>query len=503
MIGLTNLEGETHMVPGDALIILPLLASGLTLFGVSSTRGCRAAAAGLIALALLHGLSVGFRWQMFPAYALVALMASSLAARRRPRLKSLSGILSGIVLLGSIAASVLLSTLFPLFELPEPTGSYNIGTMFLEFVDPGRTEPLTAASGDHRTIYAQAWYPSAPGDSDVRAPYWRDAWKASSIAASSQGLGFLPFLWSHLGLIRTHAYQDAPISAEEISYPVVVFSHGYGQIASFNTALMEEIASHGYVVFNLSHPYETPFVVNERLQVIRTTPDRDALVALQERSPGEGSGSALGQLRDTSRLMDMDDMLQHLYRDATFLVDRTDCWAEDMLFVIDRIPELSDERFQGRLDAKRVAVMGWSFGGGAAGVATLVDSRIMAGMNLDAWQYGHLLGRNLRSPFLFLMSEAHGDANQFFLDKAEADVYRLSLRGASHSNFTDLALSAELPGKLTGRLGSIDGARGGVIVRRYVVEFLGRYVRDSDSDFLDGSSSEFPEIEFEAIPVSP
>jgi hypothetical protein len=35
-----------------------------------------------------------------------------------------------------------------------------------------------------------------------------------------------------------------------------MFSHGYGGVIMQNTVLMEELASHGYVVFSIAHPYE-------------------------------------------------------------------------------------------------------------------------------------------------------------------------------------------------------------------------------------------------------
>lgn len=483
------------MVLGDTLILIPLLISALMIFGILPGRG-RLSAAMLIFLVLVHVVAIGFRWQMAPGYLLAVILTFFLAAGRRQRWNSAGGVVMAAVVLGSWTLSVTLSIFLPLFELPRPTGPYTIGTRFLTVVDSTRAETLTVNDDDYRTLYIQVWYPARDGGR--RAPYWRDTWKASSIAAASQGLGMLPFLWSHLGLIRTHALQNAPVSLQDPSYPVVVFSHGYGQIASFNTALIEEIVSHGYAVFNLYHTYETPFVVTEEGKVIQTTPDEEAMATPRMQSDRRAPVSSLAQLRDTSRLVEMDEMIQHLYRDGSFFLDRTDCWAEDILFALHRIPDISEEQFEGRLDSERVAVMGWSFGGGAAGVAALVDSNVSAGVNLDGWQYGHLLGRNLTTPFLFLMSEEHGDANQFFIDGAEADVYRLILRGAGHSNFTDLALSAELPGKLTGRLGTMDGRRGSEVSHKVVIEFLDRYLRGRESPFLDGSLTGYPEIDLEA-----
>ena len=40
------------------------------------------------------------------------------------------------------------------------------------------------------------------------------------------------------------------------AFPVIVFQHGYTGLPSSHTALMEDLASHGWAVLNLIHPYE-------------------------------------------------------------------------------------------------------------------------------------------------------------------------------------------------------------------------------------------------------
>jgi predicted dienelactone hydrolase len=55
----------------------------------------------------------------------------------------------------------------------------------------------------------------------------------------------------------THGYVGAPVRAGGSRFPVVIFNHGYLLYPWQNTALMEELASHGYVVFSLSHPRDS------------------------------------------------------------------------------------------------------------------------------------------------------------------------------------------------------------------------------------------------------
>jgi alpha-beta hydrolase superfamily lysophospholipase len=56
--------------------------------------------------------------------------------------------------------------------------------------------------------------------------------------------------------VRTHAQIDATPGASPAKFPLLVFSHGYTASSSAYTALLEDLASHGYVVLSLVHPYE-------------------------------------------------------------------------------------------------------------------------------------------------------------------------------------------------------------------------------------------------------
>ena len=52
----------------------------------------------------------------------------------------------------------------------------------------------------------------------------------------------------------THSYFNAPPIVTETSLPTVIYQTGLGGWTSENTALLEEIASHGYAVFALGSP---------------------------------------------------------------------------------------------------------------------------------------------------------------------------------------------------------------------------------------------------------
>ena len=48
-----------------------------------------------------------------------------------------------------------------------------------------------------------------------------------------------------------HALAEVPLAADQPTYPLLLISHGFGGTPEIYTTLVEEVASHGYVVFSL------------------------------------------------------------------------------------------------------------------------------------------------------------------------------------------------------------------------------------------------------------
>src|SRR5262249_40443883 len=109
---------------------------------------------------------------------------------------------------------------------PAPTGSSNIGTRIINFVDPTRVDPFSA-KGAKRELLVRLWYPASIEDTCKPAEY-----------AS-------PKVWSYfaeltrlsLPNISTNACLGAPVANS--AHPVVVFTHGYTGTFTDYTFLFE------------------------------------------------------------------------------------------------------------------------------------------------------------------------------------------------------------------------------------------------------------------------
>ena len=135
--------------------------------------------------------------------------------------------------------------------LPTPTGRLRTGTVTLHLVDPSRPDPWVP-SVPARELMVQLWYPARTVDGGRRAPYM-----TPPMARAYEKLQGLP----RLNWPGTAAYLDAPVRPREGGWPVVLYSHSLGGQRFETTSLVEDLASHGYVVVTIDHVHDAGVVV--------------------------------------------------------------------------------------------------------------------------------------------------------------------------------------------------------------------------------------------------
>ena len=98
-----------------------------------------------------------------------------------------------------------------------------------------------------REVGVLVWYPAAIGRGAL-APYL--TWGTTEVRGFAGLLGGDRNAFDGLATVRTHAFVDAEPSVTPKQFPLLVFSHGYGGLPSAHTALLEDLASHGFVVLS-------------------------------------------------------------------------------------------------------------------------------------------------------------------------------------------------------------------------------------------------------------
>jgi len=365
--------------------------------------------------------------------------------------------------------------------LPEPTGS-PVGFRLYAVVDEAREEVFTEEEGDVRTFPLAIYYPAVPAVDAVPAPY--------TTAAENAVYNTALMMPSEIfNAITGHLYIDAPLAPREGGYPVLMFSPGFGAPIRFYSTLLTELASRGFAVVVVDHPYS---------QTVALFPDDSVITA-------NAAGSNLSTPQALSLILNT--------------------WIEDTIYALDHLSELNevDPVLAGAFALDHVGALGHSFGGATAANVSLVDDRVLASINMDGEVFGDA-AQGVTKPFMIMTSPtdfsdedlaAVGMTRQEFEDSmaefnnsingalsASEAPYHLSIAGTLHSTYSiDIALLRNLlPEHITPELvGTIDGVRANQVIADYTEAFFNRYLRGEESSLLDGISANYPEVEFVTV----
>ncbi|MEO1400909.1 MAG: hypothetical protein AAFV72_06585 [Cyanobacteria bacterium J06635_1] len=367
--------------------------------------------------------------------------------------------------------------------LPSLTGHYGVGTQFFDFVDPTRPTIFTPYPTDSRALTVQIWYPSLPLSQGRPTSYLSEATAQAYGHQLKLPPDIIQDVVEEATSIFTHAYLDAPLAATDKPYPVIFFSPGLGVMREFYTSQAEQLASHGYVVVSLSHPYNAP-----------VTEFADGRIVRQRWDAQETDRNFLDQDALTN-------YMQLRATDAQFILDQLTQWNQQ---------NTTANPFAGSLDLDHVGMFGHDLGGATTAEVMRVDPRFKAGLNVD----GNLLGggddHGLERPFMSInaglrdrlppddlspdrpIDARRVSAQRSFLDPLKGDGYCLTVAGARHNDFFDLPLLELEP---DGGFGTLPLGRATEITQAYTLAFFERYLKHQPQALLTGPSRAYPEVE--------
>ena len=465
-----------------------------------------------LGLMVLGIVSEGFRWQMVPAYVGfgVLMLASLKTSKTRPVWRTLGA----LPLLLLTSASAFLSHALPVFSLPEPSGPYGVGTFEYSITDEARKERYSPAR--NRELYVEVWYPaerSALSDFAVRTLF-QELYEGDYTRQS--------LLFGYLRQIPTHSHVQAPVAARDDGpFPVLLFNHALAPgFTSQNQLLMEHLASHGYVIFSIAHPYQSSKVNLGNAGTVTATGEYPTDLHLSRAELHQGLvGTVFEASRDMDEISAVKEVLSplaekyfaldegdrrslltqaaamqefHAYRDFIsedlledyFVYDYSvqnsllQYWVEDIQFVAATLDQLQAPvvGFSESIDTSGFGVFGMSYGGAAAGEFCKIDSRCKAGVNLDGTQFGRHWNQAISAPFLMLYHEEHQGGNDFAYLPPTHDFWDYGVKGATHFDFTDFSYVWPLF-KTLGYTGPIDGMRIIAITNVVVLNFFDHSLR--------------------------
>lgn len=462
------------------------------------------------ALAAAAGAAWLLRWQIAPML-VVATIASATAAWLLRRESSRPALIASILAILASAAA-LPYAFFPIFDLPAPDGRYKVGVQNLDLRDNTRLGVMYTPPAAPRDLPIMVWYPAPANATGPARPYLthREVLDEGMSAAALWGFPAHRFLSLHS--TGTHGIANAPVATGE-KFPVVIFSHGYWSFRAQNTALMEQLASHGYIVVSVAHPRDGADV---RLQ-------NGTLIRVAEHSGPEGVGdSALDRKLEeaTAAFMGSGDHAKRIAALPTYKVtvaehrlgESVTAWRADALFVAQTLrqrPPAQIASVFASADFARTVYAGMSFGGSTAPSACDADPDCVAAVDLDGENFNEAqFDRATRAPLLLLLTDQpfssaqrkQADYNptdyaweQWHCVGLRSDIVRLRARGVLHMGMTDFVLSARGPFK-SEHFTSLDGERALAMVNDTVLSFLNQHVRGAQPGGLEATLARYPEL---------
>jgi dienelactone hydrolase len=383
------------------------------------------------------------------------------------------------------------------FQLPDPSGTHQVGTATWRLTDPSRAETFSATD-ERRQVEVQAWYPATASTGEP-APYLRSG------LVEVQGFATLlrgpKTAYDDLAAVRVHAKLNGPLASAPQRFPLLVFSHGYGGFASAYTGLLEDLASHGYVVLSIVHPYEVGAATLTDGRVVSFVDEAGALRQGYRDVIGEW-GREDETMAAVTRTVNVDEQRRLLRGYLSGLHNTGNAlrrWVGDTKLVLDKLATLPSTGMGGRLasrvDANRVGLFGHSMGGVTAAQFCLDDRRCVGALNLDGIpQYGNMIDRSLKRPFLMVYSARPGrtGASDPIYKRAASPYYRIDVQNTLHLDFCDMNFWGG-PLRERGAFGSIEPARAAEITRTIVRQYFDQVLNGQRSSLLAGQSS-FPEV---------
>lgn len=314
--------------------------------------------------------------------------SNQLKQLRQGFLPSRTIVIIAIIVMLLIFVVMIPGILFPQYERIATTGEYSTDTVTLTLVDQSRDELFTAAP-DHRKVQVAFWYPQTKLENEL--------------------------------------------------FPLIIFSHGgLGTITS-NESLYLELASHGFVVCSIGHPFHALRTVNEDGSI--TWVNKEYFRELQVEDPQK------------------DKMISFSYYQK-WMQTRT----EDISFVMDRIIQnkINPENDVFILiDVEKIGIMGHSLGGSAALAMPRIRDDVDLVVALESpylfdivgVENGEFVWRDAiyQVPVLNVYSDSSWEnlskwpqyaRNAAYLTDSNQTISNLYIPGAGHYSLTDLSLAS-------------------------------------------------------------
>ena len=367
--------------------------------------------------------------------------------------------------------------------LPSPSGNFHIGTSIAHLIDRNRADTIKPAAGHFRELMIQFWYPTDRSRVSKPAPYVPDK-RVLPVLIGSQYGGQSQGVIESLGNIKTHASLGPPISRKRAKFPTIILSPGLGEPRSNYTSFSEELASQGFIVISIDHPYGGYTVLTDG-RVLTTGDD-----------PRGGSPEGAEEVMNE--------------------------WSADVSFVLDELLlkntlTVDAKALAMHIDSGSIGMFGHSLGGAAALETCRRDARVKACADLDGAPFGQVRVTGVTKPTLLMRSgPVYSDADlakrgrtreqweemgrqgramwaSIAPKRPGLDFFNFTVLGTGHMSYSDSPFT--MPDTITRFGGKItEFNRAYKIISSYLVDFFNIELKRQKPKLIDTIEPSYPEV---------
>ncbi|MFK5884156.1 MAG: hypothetical protein QM489_07465, partial [Candidatus Izemoplasma sp.] len=361
-------------------------------------------------------------------------------------------------------------------ELPIPVGKYTVGVKQMDFIDQSRKQVFDFEdTNSFRELPVVLYYPSDSNEGKQCADYM-PAEVANVMSKTSHRL-----VSKNIYKIKTHCYKEIAISTKKDNFPVILFNHGYGTYIESSTILLSNLASAGYIVVSIGHPYEAVAVKYLDGRVVKQHKDAIKRMNLSESDFKK------------SKVIELDELATELSKyvhDVNNPFENFKIWQKDSSFILDELENLNTGKIESIFKNKLnlglgVGIFGHSFGGTTAVQTCLKDKRVKCGINLDGSGFCNDLFNDIKKPFMFIGSRNTGKTMKIVHKYNSEDSSIVLVGDTEHSGYTDgLFIARQL--NLFNLIGKREKYDFNEIYTKYVMSFFDKYLLSNDDiEFID------------------
>lgn len=360
-------------------------------------------------------------------------------------------------------------------ELPKPVGEYLVGMIHMDFIDQSRSQVFSFEEENApRIIPVTIFYPADSSEGKKTAPY---AFSEALEKLSKMTYGF----WSRKMVnVKTHVYENISVSSKKDNFQIIFFNQGFISYEMQSTVLCSDLASLGYVVISVGHPYESSGVKYIDGKIVKV---HDSFIQMQKKAfHKEYIKKIMKLLRDKNDYSDAQAMevAEFLYSDNDFN-DSVKRWADDTIFVADQLAGINSGKiesiFKNKLQLDRgFGITGHSLGGATSAQVCYVDERFICGINIDGGTWGDYLYKDIKTPFMVIGANLmRNTARTTFIYNSQ-DSYLIVVDRTGHWGYCDVLFVSRQAILMGNKIGLREKYEFREIITKFHEDFFAKYL---------------------------